>query len=436
MVQYYTLEQAAKILQTTPEKVKEMAKKNEVRAFQDRGSLRFRAPEIDELARSRGIGSDPALTLGEAPPKSTPPSSSTRRKSKLPPQEPAVFVEDDTDEAPIGKEPAASFGKSGSPSSKNRPASPPRTHGKGESAPKVGRRPTMTQPSGMKSPPPRGASDSDVRLVPEGSGLDFQVVPEGPKSSGAGSTPSSKSGPPRSKRPSKLGNSPDPADSGVRIVPLDDASDSDVKLHPDSGHSDAAVSGRTASAKKPSDSDIRLEDLAKTSKKGSPKHPITEEIDLDEEERRADPGAQTQARPGKARPKVNPLNLPTSSPFELSEADIEMDAPAAKKRAPKIAKAEKEESSSDFELKPVGEGDSSPLELSSGEVKALQAEDSDEVSLGELTGQGAARSGINLQDPADSGISLEQGGSDEMELNLDAAAVPKPGHIAKEDSSN
>jgi hypothetical protein len=423
MVQYYTLEQAARILQTTPEKVKEMAKKNEVRAFQDRGSLRFRAPEIDELARTRGLGSDPALTLGEAPPKSKPPSSATRNKSKLPAQGPVAFIDDDTDEAPIGKETSAAFGKGGPPSSKNKPASP---------SPKVGRRPTMTQPPGMKSPPPRGASDSDVRLVPEGSGLDFQVIPEGPKSSGAGAS-SSKSGPAKAKH----GKSNDPADSGVRIVPFEDASDSDVKLHPDSGHGESALSGRSASAKKPSDSDIRLEDSAKPSKKGSPEHPITEEIDLDEEERRADPGARTQAGPMKARPKTNPLNLPTSSPFELSEADIDVAKPKGdKKRPSKIAKVEKEESSSDFELKPIGEADSSPLELSSGEVKALQEDDSDEVSLGELTGQGAARSGINLQDPADSGISLEQGGSDEMELSLDSGATPKPGQIAKEDSSN
>ena len=264
------------------------------------------------------------------------------------------MIEDDTDEAPIGREPASSFGKSGHPSSKNKPASPPPSAGKSGSGPKVGRRPTMTQPSGMKSPPPRGASDSDVRLVPEGSGLDFQVVPEGPKSSGAGSTPPSKSGPTRSNRPSKLGKSPDPADSGVRIVPLEDSSDSDVKLTPDSGRGESGLSGRTSSAKKPSDSDIRLEDSVKASKKGSPDHPITEEIDLDEEERRADPAARTQARPGKTRPKVNPLNLPTSSPFELSEADIEMDKPAAKKRPSKVAKPEKEESSSDFELKPIG----------------------------------------------------------------------------------
>src|SRR5450755_1406686 len=142
MVQYYTLEQAAQVLQTTPDKLKAMAKKNEVRAFQDRGNLRFRAQEIDELARTRGLGSDPALPLGEAP-KSTPPSA-PRRKSKIPPQEPIAFIEDD--EAPIGKEPLSSGSKGGPPSSGR----------KSGSGGKVVRRPTMAQPSGPKSPPQIG----------------------------------------------------------------------------------------------------------------------------------------------------------------------------------------------------------------------------------------------------------------------------------------
>src|SRR5436305_5188896 len=89
MVQYYTLEQAAQVLQTTPDKLKEMAKNNEVRAFQDRGNLRFRAQEIDELARLRGLGSDPELQLGEAAssgpgssaPKSSAPKSSAPKSS-------------------------------------------------------------------------------------------------------------------------------------------------------------------------------------------------------------------------------------------------------------------------------------------------------------------------------------------------------------------
>ena len=79
MVQYYTLEQAAQILQTTPEKVKEMAKKNEVRSFKTGAACRYFATcrKLMSSAHNRGLGSDPALILGEAPPKSTPPSSTT-----------------------------------------------------------------------------------------------------------------------------------------------------------------------------------------------------------------------------------------------------------------------------------------------------------------------------------------------------------------------
>ncbi len=432
MVQYYTLEQAAQILQTTPDKVKEMAKKNELCAFQDRGNLRFRAQEIDELARTRGLGSDPALTPGPGP--SSPPPSS-RRKSKIPPQQPIAMTDDD--EAPIGKE-TMSPGSKGGPSSSGRKSASP-----GKSPV---RKPTMAQP-GPKSPPPRTGTDSDVRLVADGSDLDFQVASEEPKSGPGAGSPSSKSGPKKSTRPSKLGKSADLPDSGVRIVPLDDASDSDVKLEPDAA-SGSAVSG-PSSKKRPSDSDIRLEEATKEAKKGgkpkSGEHPITEEIDLDEEQRRADAAARTRPGAGKGRPKPNPLNLPTSSPFELSEGDIDMEKPAARKpkaRPSKVAPEEKKgetDSSSDFELTPVGDADSSPLELGSSEVEALPTDDSDEVSLGgELTGAGAAKSGINLQDPADSGISLEQGGSDEIEfeLSLDSGATPKPGPVSEQGDSS
>src|SRR5262249_10949890 len=66
MVQYYTLEQAAQLLRISPEQLKEMARKKEIRAFQDRSGWRFRSQEIDEMARERGYGSDPELPLGEA----------------------------------------------------------------------------------------------------------------------------------------------------------------------------------------------------------------------------------------------------------------------------------------------------------------------------------------------------------------------------------
>ena len=59
-----------------------MAEEKKVRSFRDRGSLRFRSQDIDELARSLGLGSDPDLQLGEVPPpkKTSSPSPSKRPK--------------------------------------------------------------------------------------------------------------------------------------------------------------------------------------------------------------------------------------------------------------------------------------------------------------------------------------------------------------------
>ena len=67
MVQgYYTLDEAAKILGMSTEDLSHMAQKRDVRAFADRGTWRFRTQDIEELARRKGIGSNPDLQLGEA----------------------------------------------------------------------------------------------------------------------------------------------------------------------------------------------------------------------------------------------------------------------------------------------------------------------------------------------------------------------------------
>src|SRR2546430_11439957 len=69
---YYTLEEAARIAMMSPDELKQMARKGELRSFQDRGTWRFRVQDITELARRRGVGSDADLVLGEAsPPKPT-----------------------------------------------------------------------------------------------------------------------------------------------------------------------------------------------------------------------------------------------------------------------------------------------------------------------------------------------------------------------------
>src|SRR5207253_501297 len=86
MVQgYYTLEEAAKLLSMPTEELKQMAQRKEIRSFQDRGTLRFRAQDVEELGRRRGAGSDPDLVIGEAPPPTPrvgPKSPSSPRPSK------------------------------------------------------------------------------------------------------------------------------------------------------------------------------------------------------------------------------------------------------------------------------------------------------------------------------------------------------------------
>jgi excisionase family DNA binding protein len=81
-MQYYTLEEAARLLGTTPDEVKKMAERNELRPFRDRGSMRFRGQEVEELARRRGRGSDPELQLGEG--QKTPPPRKSKAEGAAP----------------------------------------------------------------------------------------------------------------------------------------------------------------------------------------------------------------------------------------------------------------------------------------------------------------------------------------------------------------
>ena len=65
MAQFYTLEEAARVLGMSPEELKSKAQQREVRAFMDSGSWRIRVADVDELARRRGMGSDPDLSLSD-----------------------------------------------------------------------------------------------------------------------------------------------------------------------------------------------------------------------------------------------------------------------------------------------------------------------------------------------------------------------------------
>jgi len=65
MAQFYTLEEAARVLGMSAEELKVKAQSREVRAFLDGGSWRFRVVDVDELARRRGLGSDAELRLSD-----------------------------------------------------------------------------------------------------------------------------------------------------------------------------------------------------------------------------------------------------------------------------------------------------------------------------------------------------------------------------------
>lgn len=446
MVQgYYTLQEAAQVLGMPPEELKQMAQKNQIRSFQDRGTWRFRVQDIQELARQRGAASDMELVLGE--PKSTPPRSSSKggkspaRSPKPPAKAPDVFdfsLGGDESigigEEVLGERPS----RRGKPESKRGPAAP--------------------------SIPP--GSDSDVRLVPDNSDLDFvfdgpnrtntslasdsNVKLVGPDSGRQKSPGKSKVATPSRPVPDSPvprkppSNPPARQDSPVRIAPMD--SDSDVKIV--GAGSDEVPLGDMMS-RAATDSDIRLEpSFIQRSPGRSDEGMLTEEINLDEELKKAE--AQRAQKPqAKVKPKSKLPKFPSASPFELS-SDSELHlSPPAKSGKPDssdydLTPAGLKPDSSDFDLAPGGaKADSSDFDLSPAPAKSDEGS-SDDFSLelpgdsdfsldlggsieGELKG---LSSGISLGNPVDSGISLEQGGegSDELEfeLSVDAQATPKP----------
>lgn len=442
MVQYYTLQEAAAKLRLSVDALKEMAKNGELRAFQDRGSLRFRAQEVDELARLRGGNSEPELQLGDALPE--PPRPTKPVTPPTPPKpEPSVFDftlgTEDSDEVALGQDLTPSSSKDVGRKSGPTKSAPPKSGGMGKS-------PT---PKPMKSPQP-SASDSDVRLVSDGTGLDFQV--ELDRGSRVEQDPPSSHRSGASRKTGSGKGKGDHVDSGVRIVPLDQASDSDVKMVPDPAGSGVPPVPKAKRPNTASDSDIRIESGSGVRNRDDSL--VTEEIDLDAEARKADEAGQSSRRGGGSKAKRTQIGSGGQSPFELSGAESSVTGPSSKagKSGVRPPAGKKTDTSSEFELtappelkqpaakssviKPGGATGSKPGGPTgskpggrppvSEDVPPVLMGDED-VNLGELTGAKGG-SGINLKDPADSGISLEQGGSDEMEfeLSLDSGKTPQP----------
>jgi len=427
---YYTLDEAAQMLQMSADEIKQMARKGQIRSFQDRGTWRFRVQDIQELGRQRSAGSDPGLAVSQPPAPETAAPRSPASKTR----EPEVFdfsLDLDEEHIGIGHEDLGG----GSPSKKKSGLSP---------APKPGTDSDvrLVTDNDLQALAKKKGSDSEVKLVHQDppssrSKLDSKSSKTnmggpagGPRSSKPDAPRSSKIGPPRS---SKVNLSPrpgqprrsalaggEPVDSGVRLVPLD--SDSDVKIVGSSGD-DIPIGQQPPLSS--TDSDIRLPS-GKGPVNDSGAGMLTEEIDLDSELQR---GTGTPHQPmSKLKPKApsSAPQFPTASPFELSDADMNLpDAPGPSSPQGEMST----DSSGDFELTPAGES-SSPLD--SGDEFNLELPDDADIGLGDLPPVDKAdpASGINLVNPADGGISLEEGGSsDEVDFELSVDEVqhtPRP----------
>jgi hypothetical protein len=489
MVQgYYTLQEAAHFLSMHVDELKQMAQKGQIRSFQDRGTLRFRVQDIQELARTRGSSDEDQPVLSDAPSSKARPASDPALKSPSPRPRPPSGEDIQLGSAGAGS-PSSAARKS--PKSPLKQGGPPDVFGFDVEADNVDIGADLPRPSsGVKSgsktrkaPTPTPGSDSDVRLVADGSDVTFSVpkdsdikVPDSdvkispdplkPKSGvhasppssgskhpsqlalGSGTKPKSKLGdspkPAHSPRP---GASPQPADSGVRLVPMDD--DSDVKLH---GSSDEVNlgGGDTIAA---SDSNVRLEKVGlppADSAEGNLQ--LTEEINLDEELKKQQ--EQEKDKPPTKVKAKSELKLPTTSPFELSDSDLELPSElkgeAAGPKTPRVAKGSEVSDSSDFDLavqKPGGKEGSSDFDLvpgNDGNVMldsgdsdfSLEANDEQVLDAGPAAALGSASSGINLNNPADEGISLEEGDGSDFDLSLEVEDTPKPQKSSPIDDSD
>lgn len=436
MVQgYYTLPEAAQYLGMNADELKQMAQKKEVRSFQDRGTLRFRIQDIQELMRRRGGGSDPDLVLGETGAPAPKSAAKSDHGPRTPAQKPGGGAEvfdfslDIDDKVDIGQEILVDV----SGGSKKSGAKPPASGVARKSGPRaLTPKPGSDSDIKLVGAHENAGSDSDVRLVGNDSDVKIPDVgaktPKAARKSGLGSSPQPQKMPDSApqKRPSRLAGAAQPADSGVRLVPMD--SDSDVKIV--GAGSDEVALGASPPASI-ADSDIRLEKYAQPTP-GSGEHQMmhTEEINLDEEIRKQE--AALKQPQAKLKPKSK-IQFPTTSPFELSESDV--DSPTSQsKPASRAAKQDTPADSSDFSLTPA-KADEAPTadggdkDLSSSDDFSLELPD-DSALGAEMSALSGPTSGISLQNPVDAGISLEEGNPEasdiDFDLSLEVEATPKP----------
>src|SRR5437867_2675299 len=265
--EYVSLDVAARILGISADELKRKYQKHEIRGYQDRGTFQFDKGYIEELARQLGGGREPEVQVD---------SGLRPRAADSPRPKPAK--EEDTDEqVEIGQEMVVEDRKSGSK-------------------------------SGAKSgAAAKAAGDSDVRLVVEGGEFDLQIAQDSDVKvmDDAGPAATSKS---PSKRKTITPPPDGPDDSCVRLVPMPQEADSDVRID-------------VADVPSLPDSDINKMAQVGAAGTGDVESLLTEEIDLDAEIRKRQ---QAEAEKGQAKlkPKTKGPDAAPTAPFELSAEDL------------------------------------------------------------------------------------------------------------------
>lgn len=161
MAQFYTLEEAARVLGMNPEDLKNKAQQREIRAFLDGGSWRFRVVDVDEMARQRGLGSDAELRLSDL---DVPAGGSQAEVDELDLSEFQIGVA----KSDLGAETVdlGQYSDSGSPGSVSSGGSEHDILLDESALPPDPMAGSSSIILGM-TPPGKAAADSDVKLVPE-----------------------------------------------------------------------------------------------------------------------------------------------------------------------------------------------------------------------------------------------------------------------------
>jgi hypothetical protein len=327
MAQTYTLEEASGKLGLTVEEMKRRLKEEwkALRSFRDGATVRFRAPEIDELARSLGRGSDPELQIspgagGDAPlamedsdilDLSAPPTKSPDSARRKPPSD-SPLVLDSGDFFTLADEDVVIS----KPSSGTRPRSPSDSDVRLDvEGPKSGIRPGSkpTSKPGSKSPRPAPPPADDISDSDEVLSMSPPPAPKsGPKHPAAPKTPLPPSRPVEGSSDYEL--------------KLDSSSDFELKI--DESDEEVSLGEMPKGVDRGGDSGINLKDPADSgiSLEKSSDSEIDFELSLD----------PTGSGPSSSRVSKSKSNVPippSDSEFELTLDDAGELAPLEEQAA-------------------------------------------------------------------------------------------------------